>query len=149
MRTTVQAAPPEHHEWIAKRAGLTLHGGFMAIEAIDDAGRIVGMVGYDGWLPRAVCLHVAVEHPAALRRLISAGFGVAFEPAPAGFGKAAVIATVLSTNTRSLNLVRKLGFRPAYVGRGWAGEDVDFCVFEMRREECRWLRAEGRAAWAA
>lgn len=136
----VQAAPPAHHEWIAKRAGLSLHSGFGAIEAIDEAGRIVGMVGFDGWMPGSVCLHIALEHPAALRHLLRAGFGVAFDPKPAGFNKVAAVATVMSTNKRSLALVKKLGFRHAYTGRDWSGPGIDFEVFEMRREDCRWLR---------
>jgi RimJ/RimL family protein N-acetyltransferase len=134
----VQAAPPEHHPWIAERAGLSLHPGFMALEAVDGE-RILGMVGFDGWLPGAVCLHVAIEHPIALRRLISAAFTSAFAPAPRGFGKRAAIATVLSTNKRSLRLVRRLGFRDAYVGRDWSGPGVDFMAFELRREECRFI----------
>jgi RimJ/RimL family protein N-acetyltransferase len=142
----VQAAPPEHHKWLAERAGLSLHSGFGAIEAIDDAGRIVGMVGYDGWLPGSVCLHIALEHPAALRHLIRAGFGVAFDAPPRGFGKAAAVATVLSTNKRSLKLVERLGFRHAYTGRDWGGPGVDFVYFEMRRNECRWLVQERKAA---
>jgi RimJ/RimL family protein N-acetyltransferase len=143
----VQAAPPAHHSWLAQRAGLALLPGFGALEAVDDSGRIVGMVGYDGWLPGAVCLHVAIEHPAALRHLLRAGFGVAFDAPPRGFGKVAAIATVLSTNTRSLRLVRKLGFREAYRGKDWSGPGVDFVYFEMRREDCRFIpRALRKAA---
>jgi hypothetical protein len=154
----VQAAPPAHHPWLAKRAGLSLHSGFMALEAVEDGlavcdlckglhGRILGMVGYDGWLPGAVCLHVAVEHPAALRHLLRPGFGVVFDAPPRGFGKVAAIATVLSTNERSIRLVAKLGFRHIYTGRDWCGTGVDFEVFEMRREDCRFIpRAMRRAA---
>jgi RimJ/RimL family protein N-acetyltransferase len=137
----IQAAPPEHHPWIAERAGLALHSGFMAIEAVDDTGRVLGMVGFDGWMPQAVCLHIAIEEPIVLRRLLPAAFGVAFGPPPGGFAKAAAIATVLSTNEKSLELVRRVGFQKAYVGHDWSGPGVDFCVFEMRREWCRFIPA--------
>jgi RimJ/RimL family protein N-acetyltransferase len=135
----IQAAHPSHHPWIAERAKLELHPGFMAIEAVDDSGRIVGMVGFDGWLPQAVCLHIAIEEPIALRKLLPAAFGVAFEPPPRGFGKVAAIATVLSTNEKSLRLVGRVGFEKLYAGRDWSGPGVDFCVFEMRRERCRFI----------
>jgi RimJ/RimL family protein N-acetyltransferase len=137
----VQAAPPDHHKWIAKRAGLNLHPGFCAIEAVDEDGRIHAMVGFDGWLPGAVCMHVALDSPAALRSILRPAFRAAFAPYPQGFGKTAAIATVLSTNARSLRLVEKLGFRRAYVGKDWSGPGVDFVAFEMRRDECRWLEA--------
>jgi RimJ/RimL family protein N-acetyltransferase len=114
----------------------------MAMEAVDESGRIVGMVGFDGWLPGACCLHVAVDSPIALRRLVRAAFGVAFDAKPAGFDKAAVIATIRSDNARSLRLVKHLGFRHAYTGRDWFGRGLDFEVFELRRSECRyWQRA--------
>lgn len=143
----VQAAPPEHHHWLAERAGLTLHSGFGAIEAIDDSGRILGMVGYDGWWPGAVALHIAIDHPSALRHLLRPGFGVAFDAKPGGFGKSAVTATVLSTNEKSLRLVRHLGFRHIHTGRDYAGAGVHVEFFEMRRDECRWIpRSMRRAA---
>ena len=143
---TIRAAPPDHHRWIAERAKLALHPEFMAIEAVDSEGRIVGMVGFDGWLPQAVCLHIACESPIALRRLLPAAFGAAFAPPPAGFGKVAAIAPVLSTNEKSLRLVRAAGFRHAYTGRDWSGPGLNYEVFEMRREECRYVPRNVRRA---
>lgn len=139
--------PPERHPWIAERAGLSLHPAFMAIEAVDEHGNTAGAVGFDGWWAGACALHVAVDNPIALRRLVTAGFGAAFDDPPRGFGKRAVTATVLSTNERSLRLVRKLGFRHVHTGKGYAGSGVDVEFFEMRRDECRFIpRALRRAA---
>ena len=145
----VQASPPEHHDWIASRAGLSLHAGFMALEAMDDAGRIVGMVGFDGWTPSSVALHVALDTPSALRHLIYPVFGLVFDPEPEGCGKRRINLTVLSTNTRSLALVKHLGFKETHrVKDGW-DLGVDIVVFEMRREHCRWIRHETEEVWAA
>lgn len=143
----VLPSPPGHHRWIAERAGLTLHPGFGALEAVDEDGRILGMVGFDGWWAGAVALHVALEHPMVLRRLLRPAFGVVFDVPPRGFNKAAATATVLSTNTRSLRLVQHLGFRHIHTGRDYAGPGVHIEFFEMRREECRFIpRTMRRAA---
>lgn len=138
----VRPAHPDHYAWIAQRAGLTAGPSFRAIEAVDEAGRIHGMVGYDGWTENAVCLHVALENPACLRHLLKPGFGIPFVE----LGRGVALASVLSTNERSLALVPRLGFRFAHrVRDGWK-PGVDVVWFEMRREECRWIR---EARWAA
>jgi RimJ/RimL family protein N-acetyltransferase len=144
--TRVQAAPPAHHAWLAERAGLTLHAGFMALEAVREDGQIVGMVGFDGMCGTndsrphgCVTLHVAVEHPAALRHLLRAGFGAAFEAPPRGFGKVAAIATVRSDNRASLKLVGHLGFRHVHTGKDYIAPGVDLVYFELRKEHCRFI----------
>ena len=132
---TVRAAPPAHYDWIAKRANLIIGSNFGAIEAIDDAGRILGMVGFDGWTPNAVSMHVALDSPIAARRLLKVAFWVAFVDSKKGV----VLGLVLSTNKRALKLDRHLGFTEiARIKDGWA-VGVDTVVFQMRREECRWI----------
>jgi hypothetical protein len=143
----VQAAHPSHFGWLAERAGLVLRPGFGAIEAVDETGRILAMVGYEAAWPETVTMHVAVEHPYALRHILRPGFGTAFESAPRGLGKRAATITVLSTNPRSLALVRHLGFRHIHTGKNYAGGGVDIEFFEMKREDCRFLpRAVRKAA---
>ena len=143
----VHAAPPEHHAWIAERARLALHPGFMALEAVDESGRILAMVGYElGW-PGTVMMHVAIDHPHALKHILRPGFGAAFDAPPRGFGKVAATVTVLSTNTRSLRLVEHLGFRHIHTGRDYWASGVHIEFFEMKREDCRFIpRALRRAA---
>lgn len=143
----VRPAAPEHYGWIAERAHVVPTLGFRALEAVDDSGRIHGMVGYDGWLPGAVSMHIALEHPAAFRSLLRPCFGIVFEAPPVGYDKPMALCTVLSTNTRSLRLVDRVGFREVFRGRNWWAPGTDLVFFEMRREECRWIRKE--AAWAA
>ena len=98
--------------------------------------KIVGMVGFDGWTASSVSMHIAIDDPMVLRRLIKPSFGVAFYE----FGKEVVTVTVLSTNTRSLKLVKGLGFREVYRGKDWVDHGVDLVIHEMRRGECRWLK---------
>lgn len=131
----VRPAPPDHLQWLAERAHLIITPGLCAMEAVDDSGRIVGMVGYDGRTPGACAVHIALEHPAALRHLLKPGFGVPFIEA----GLPLIVCMVLGTNRRSLRLVRKLGFKQVLRGKDWWAPGVDIVWFEMRREHCRWI----------
>lgn len=131
---SVQAAPRSHHEWIAARANLVPGSDFRAIEAVDRGGCIIAMVGYDGWMDNACCVHIALSSPLALRHVLRPGFRVPF----VDLGKGVLIAKVLSTNEASLKLVRHLGFREVCRGRDWVRAGIDLVVHEMRREECRW-----------
>jgi RimJ/RimL family protein N-acetyltransferase len=125
--------------WLASRAGLSVHPSLEAIKATDTTGRIVGMVGFDGWTPGSVSFHVAVEYPAALRRLIRPAFNLAFVQ----LKRQVVLATVLSTNKRSLHLVEHLGFRRVCeIKDGW-DVGAHLVIHEMRRHECRWLETDG------
>jgi len=134
VKVTVCGALPDEYGWIAQRARLVPDRSFRAIKAIDESGRILAMVGYDGWMDNACCAHIAVEHPAALRHVLRAGFRVPFVE----LGLGVLIAKVLSTNARSLALVKHLGFREVCRGKDWVRPGVDLIVLEMRREECKW-----------
>lgn len=138
----VLPATPADYPWIASRAQLCIGPQFRAIKAVDEAGRVHGCVGYDAWTQNAVSMHVALDNPAALRALLGPGFRIPFVE----FGKGVVLATVLSTNARSLALVPKLGFREvARLREAWA-KGVDLVLFEMRREECRFLGEQKKEA---
>jgi len=138
----VRAAHPDHYGWIASRAALNIGPQFRAIEAVDAEGRIHGMVGYDGWTQSAVSVHVAVDHPAALRHLVGPGFRIPFDE----FNRTVVVATVLSSNHRSLRLVKHLGFIETHrIVDGW-DLGVDLVLFEMRRPQCRWVERKKEAA---
>lgn len=137
----VRAAPPEHLDWLAKRAGVTLGPGLRAIEAVH-GDQIAAMVGYDGWTPNACAMHVAIDEPIAVRSLIRPAFALPFVE----LKKAVVIATVLSTNKRSLEFVCHLGFRRVMQCQDWWAPRVDMIWLEMRREECRWIQSARRAA---
>ena len=135
-------APREMHGWLAQRARVTAGPTFHAIAAIDDNGGIAGMVGFDGWLPNACSMHVALEDPHAFWTLVRPAFGIPFDH----YGFACVVAPVVSTNKRSLRFVKGLGFREKASFRDAFGRGVDLVLFEMRREHCRWLRPARKAA---
>lgn len=102
----------------------------MAIGAYAADGRILGMVGYDGWTPNSCCMHVAIDSPIAIRRLRRPAFGIPFRE----LNKGLVLASVLSTNKESLWFVDRLGFkRVARIKDGYE-PGVHVMLFEMRRE---------------
>ena len=84
-------------------------------------------------------MHVAIDKPMAIRRLLRPAFGLVFDPRPKGLGLGLVKGHVLSSNEKALALDLGLGFTE--LGRvvdGWE-VGVDEIMLVMRREECRWV----------
>lgn len=141
----VQAAPPAHFPWLEERTGCVLTRNARAIEAVDDSGRVRGMVAFDAWTSNSVQAHMAVDAPVVWRALLPAAMDYAFRQA----GKGLLLGIIPSHNARSVGFTRHVGFREAYrVPDGWALGD-DLVVMELRREECRWLRKEARHGQAS
>lgn len=134
----VQAAPPLHFAWMTSRSGYCPAWDFRAIEAIDEHGRILGMVGFDRWLGNAVEMHVALDSIAAARALRTPAFDYAFRQG----GKGIAIGVVPGHNKKALLLAERLGFRETHrIRDGWAEGD-DVVLLELRREDCRFLRGD-------
>lgn len=138
----VRAAPPADYAWLCRKSGYTPGFDFRAIEAIDEGGTIHGMVGFDGWTPNAVHMHVALASPLRCRALIRAAFEYPFVQALRGV----VLGFTPGNNHAALGLARRLGFREAHrIRDGWDfGHDI--VVFEMHKSECRWLSLKQKAA---
>lgn len=138
----VQPAGADGLRWIAEKTSCVLTPSARGIEAVDEAGRIRGVVAYDGWTPNSVQCHMAVDTPVAWRVLVRPAFGYPFRQA----GKSVIVGVIPAGNARSIHLAKRLGLRETYrIRDGWApGEDL--VVLEMRREECRWLSDERKAA---
>jgi hypothetical protein len=132
----VLAAEPMDFAWLVGKTSCAVSGGFRAIKAIDDAGRIRGMVGYDLWTENAVTAHMAVDTPIAWRALIPECFRYPFEQC----GKEIMLGVIPADNAKSWGLASHLGFRIAHTVRdGWA-RGVDLLLLELRRTDCRFLR---------
>ena len=137
----VQAAPKESYAWLLERIGYRPGVDFTAIEARDDAGNIGAMVGFDLWKPGSVQLHVAIESPACAKAIIRPAFQYPFLQ----HGCSVVLGLIPSPRAKCVEFVRRLGFEKiCQVRDGWdAGADL--LVFELRKENCRWIR-QGRTA---
>lgn len=134
-RYTVRAAPPAHFAWLESRTGCVLTRCARAIEAVDATGRIRGMVAYDNWTEAAVFAHMAVESASVWRALLRPAFEYPFVQ----LEREILFGLIVASNVRSMALVEALGFRQAHrVRDGWS-RGVDMVLWEMRREDCRWL----------
>lgn len=138
----VRAAPREHFPWLIQRAECNASIDFKAIEAVDESGRIHGMAGFDGWTPNSVVLTIALDNPAAFRHLVLPIFDYAFLQA----GRGVALATVRGSNAKSLKLCKHVGLREVYRVRDGVRVGEDLVIFEMRREECRWIPEQARKA---
>jgi L-amino acid N-acyltransferase YncA len=141
--TIVQAAPPADYRWLKRRTHCALTDDFRAIEAIDERGRIRGMVGFCLWAPNSVQCHMATETPIIWRHLLRPALSYAFEEV----GVWKMIGVIPSRNRHSISLCEHVGFRETHrIDDGWErGEDL--CVLEFTRQEAvRWLCMNRRAA---
>lgn len=133
---------PQEYGWLVERAGCDVTPGFQAIKAIDDSGRIHGMVGYGNWTENSVLMHIALENPAAFRSILTMAFRLPFEMANRGVA----LATVRAKNERSMRLCQRVGFREAYRVKDGIAVGEDLVLFEMRRENCRFIPEQMRKA---
>lgn len=126
---------PEEYGWLVDRAGCEITQGFKAIKAVDASGRIHGMVGYGGWTENSVVMSIALDNPACFRELLKWAFQYPFEQCNRGVA----LAMVRANNGRSARLCKRVGFREAYRVRDGIRVGEDLILFEMRREECRFI----------
>ena len=126
----------EHeYGWLVERAGCDITAGYKAIKAVDETGKIHGMVGYGNWTENSVVMTSALDNPAALREILKWGFRYPFEQCNRGIA----VATVRANNVRSMRLCRKVGFREEHRIKDGIAVGEDLVIFTMRREDCRWI----------
>jgi hypothetical protein len=122
--------PPVVWQWLHARTRLPWSSDLRCIGTMRDDGSIAAAVGCNGWQTDSCFMHVAFESPHALtRQLLRAAFKYPFLRA----GKSAVYALIDQGNDECLRLVRKLGYREM-------ARTVDCVMFEMRHDECRWIK---------
>lgn len=138
MSLVVQAMPRERLPWLVERSGCAFTNTLRGIEAIDSEGRIHGAVGFDGWMGNAAQMHVAIEHPMAVRALLKPSFHYLFNQV----GKDVALGLLPAHNERALRFDKHLGFRETYRLKDGAAPGDDMVLLEMRRDECRWLKED-------
>lgn len=140
----VRAAPPAHYAWLVEKTGCVLTSDFRAIEAVDSAGAIRGMVGYCNWAKNSVVVHIALGAGAG-RALLKPGFSYPFEEAD----RRVLIGFVSAGNQMALRLDKHLGFREVARIREGHSDGKDLVILELRREDCRFLSTHQKEKRAA
>ena len=104
--------------------------------AMRDDNTISGAVAFNAWTEKACWMHVAFDGSHGLTRAL---WRAAFEYPLVTCGKDAVYGLTPKRLKDAVAMNRKLGFRQI-------AETVDSIFFEMKSDECRWIKenAHGR-----
>lgn len=132
----VCAAAPADVAWIMERTHVAPTQNFRAIKAIDNAGVIRGMIGYDCWTPNSVEAHMAVDTPIAWRCLAVPTFEYPFVQ----MGRRIMLGIIPASNAKSLKMAQRLGLQETYRIKDGFENGVDVIIHEIRRDDCRWLK---------
>lgn len=121
--------------WLCKRIGLVGSPHMRCIGQVESDGKIIGVVGFDGYNGASVMMHVAGEGARWVSKsLLYATFDYAFRRLKCNL----VLGLVPSGNKAALRFNRHLGFTVECVMQG-AHPDGSLILMSLRRENCRYL----------
>lgn len=124
--------------WLVKRCDPTLTEhtkGIVAVDKVTD--RIVAMAAFDSWTKNSCQIHWAIDKPLVLKHgFIQECFNYVFNTC----GKAIMLATIPSTNIKSIKLSSHIGLNVVHIIKDGFEIGVDFLIMEMRKENCKWLK---------
>ncbi len=131
-----------HWPWIAAQAQPELTPRTRGIVALDENGTILAATVFDTWTYTSGQAHFAISNPLVLRH----GF---FEECLDYFfnycDKRVLIGLVPSNNAKSLRLTKHIGFTEVFRMKDGYDHGIDYVVFEMRKENCRWIHGKESA----
>lgn len=117
-------------EWLSSRTNLPWSSDLRVIGVAREDGSLAAAVGFNAWTPKACWMHVAFDTPHSLsRKLLQAAFSYPFLE----HGADAVYGLTPRNLEAAVRLNKHLGMSPVY-------ETVDCVLFELRREDCRYLK---------
>lgn len=117
-------------EWMNRRTRLPWSTDLRCIAAMRNDGSIAGAVGFNAWTMSSCWIHAAFDSEHGLTRgLWEAAFRYPFVDC----GMEAVYGLTPKALKEALSMNDKLGFKRV-------AETVDAVMFEMRADECRWLK---------
>jgi len=125
--------------WLCERIGLVATRHLKCIANVI-AGRILGVVGYDGFNGASAQMHSAGDGNWITRELLWAAFDYPFNAC----GLNMVIGSIPSGNTQALKFNANLGFKTQLVLEG-AHPDGSLVLMTMKREDCRFLNLRRRS----
>lgn len=130
LTTDLFGEPPVIWEWMNRRTGLPMSQDLRCIAVMRDDGTIASAVGYNCWTEQACWMHMAFDNEHSLTRSM---LRAAFEYPFIECGRGAVYGLTPKHLTEAVAINRKFGFRQI-------AETIDCVMFEMRPDECRWLK---------
>ena len=125
--------------WLCERIGLVATHHLKCIANVI-TGRILGVVGYDGFNGASAQMHSAGDGNWITRELLWAAFDYPFNAC----GLNMVIGSIPSGNTQALKFNANLGFKTQLVLEG-AHPDGSLILMTMKREDCRFLNLRRRS----
>lgn len=125
-------ASPASLGWIEEKLGLFLTRNARGIAAWR-GGKLLGVVAYDQWSGNSVTAHMAVDEPIAWRRLLPHVFREPFKT------RGVLLGVIAEGNKPSRTLVHRFGFKETHRIKDAVKPGEALIVYEMRREDCRFL----------
>lgn len=103
-------------------------------------GKLMGVVGYNGFCGQVCCIHMAGDGNWISRELLKTAFHYPFRQV----GVVQLFGYAAADNYRALKLNKHLGFEVIHrVRNGWSS-GVDLVVHGMTADKCRWLNMKER-----
>ena len=128
--TDQQGQPPVVWQWMNKRTRLPWSTDLRTIAAMRDDGTIACAVAFNAWTMSACWMHVAFDGEHGLtRKLWEAAFRYPFIDC----GMEAVYGLTPKALDEALAMNDRLGFTRV-------AETIDSVMFEMKADDCRWLK---------
>ncbi len=110
---------------------------FQALGRTNADGKLIGVVGFNGFMGNVAWIHTAGDGNWVSRELIRETFRYPFVQV----GVKYLFAAVAGNNHRALRFDRKMGFQDYdCLANGW-DDGVPLYILKMAREDCRWLNA--------
>lgn len=117
-------------EWMHRKTKLPWSSDLRTIGVMRDDGTITAAVGFNSWTHEGCWMHVAFDGAHSMTRdLIRAAFKYPFQDC----GKSAVYALPHKDNDEAMRFIPKMGFKELT-------RTVDCVMFEMKAEDCRWIK---------
>lgn len=105
-------------------------------------GEPIGAAILDSWTYNSVQIHVGVVNPICMRRLPYEVANYVFNTA----GRKMIIGLTPSDKTKAMRLNEHLGFKEVMRIPDAYADGIDYVVYHMKKEDCKYLPKELRKA---
>lgn len=126
---------PSDLPFFKRKLTLSLGNDARGIVAFRD-GKLSAAVAAHEWTPNSCFMHWIIEDPMVLRhKLFEQIADWIFNETH----RTIIYGKIVHTNSKSIKLAEHIGFKQIARLKDGFKEGVDFLIFEMRKDTCRWL----------